>query len=134
MKTQVTMKTIAEQLDLSISTVSRALSDQWDINAETKEKVLATAIRLNYRPNIIAIKLKQCHQKSAQSTKRPKTTLKELACQLGLSTSTTSKALANKKDISPDTRKLVQTLAKKLHYYPNPLAYALRQYGKYVSV
>ena len=41
MKTQVTMKTIAEQLDLSISTVSRALSDQWDINAETKEKVLA---------------------------------------------------------------------------------------------
>ena len=43
------------------------------------------------------------------------------------------KTLANKKDISPDTRKLVQTLAKKLHYYPNPLAYALRQYGKYVS-
>ena len=35
--------------------------------------------------------------------------------------------LANKEDISLNTRKKVQALAKKLHYYPNPIAIVLKQ-------
>ena len=33
MKSQVTLKTIAKALNLSTSTVSRALADQWDVNS-----------------------------------------------------------------------------------------------------
>ena len=36
MKSQVTLKTIAKALNLSTSTVSRALADQWDVNSQTK--------------------------------------------------------------------------------------------------
>lgn len=37
MKSQVTLKTIAKALNLSTSTVSRALADQWDVNSQTKK-------------------------------------------------------------------------------------------------
>ena len=36
MKSQVTLKTIAKALNLSTSTVSRDLADQWDVNSQTK--------------------------------------------------------------------------------------------------
>ena len=63
MRTQVTLKTLAERLNLSTSTVSRALTDQWDVNAHTKQIVIELALELNYKPNIMAVKLKQCQQK-----------------------------------------------------------------------
>ena len=58
MKSQVTLKTIAKALNLSTSTVSRALADQWDVNSQTKEIVMELATKLNYKPNIMAVKLK----------------------------------------------------------------------------
>ncbi|WP_170292232.1 LacI family DNA-binding transcriptional regulator [Sphingobacterium humi] len=45
------IKNIAEMLGISVSTVSRALRDAHDINPETKEKVLALARELNFKPN-----------------------------------------------------------------------------------
>lgn len=54
MKKYTTIKDIAKYLGLSTSTVSRALNDSWEINSETKAKVLETAKLLNYRPNLIA--------------------------------------------------------------------------------
>ncbi|MEL6303685.1 MAG: LacI family DNA-binding transcriptional regulator [Bacteroidota bacterium] len=51
---QVTLKELAKQLDLSISTVSRALNNHPDISLETKEKVKALAEKQHYVPNIIA--------------------------------------------------------------------------------
>lgn len=54
----VTIKDIAEALRLSTSTVSRALSDDKNIRRETKEKVLATAKLLGYKPNPVALNLK----------------------------------------------------------------------------
>jgi len=53
-KSSVTLKEIAEELELSISTVSRALKDHPDINSLTKEKVKQKAEELNYHPNIFA--------------------------------------------------------------------------------
>ncbi|MGX5817684.1 LacI family DNA-binding transcriptional regulator [Chitinophaga lutea] len=50
----VTIKDIAKKLNISVSTVSRALRDTYDVNQETKEKVLAMATELNYRPNFNA--------------------------------------------------------------------------------
>ena len=53
-------------------------------------------------------------------------TIKDLAEELGISPSTVSKALKNHPDISQDTRKRVNDLAKLWNYYPNPIALSLR--------
>ncbi len=49
-----TIKDIARNLNISVSTVSRALRDTHDVNPETKERVLAMANELNYKPNFNA--------------------------------------------------------------------------------
>jgi LacI family transcriptional regulator len=54
-----TIKEIAKELNLSISTVSRALRDSHEISIDTKNKVLAYAQSVNYRPNPIALGLKE---------------------------------------------------------------------------
>lgn len=54
----VTIKDIANFLTLSTSTVSRALMDDKNIRKETKEKVLAAAAQLGYKPNPVALNLK----------------------------------------------------------------------------
>ncbi|PTM59648.1 LacI family DNA-binding transcriptional regulator [Desmospora activa] len=53
-----TIKDVAKLAGVSISTVSLALNNQPHVRAETKEKVLAAARRLNYQPNGIARDLK----------------------------------------------------------------------------
>lgn len=55
----ITIKDIAQALNLSASTVSRALSDSYEINPETKKRVLAYAEQNNYKRNPIALSLKQ---------------------------------------------------------------------------
>ena len=55
----VTIKDIAKALGLSTSTVSRALRDSYEISPETKERVLLYAKEANYRPNPIALSLKE---------------------------------------------------------------------------
>lgn len=54
---QVSIKDIARMLNISVATVSRALHDRYDVNPETKRKVLELAERLNYRPSSHAIGL-----------------------------------------------------------------------------
>lgn len=58
MKTKITLKQIARELDVSISTVSKALKDSAEISEDTREKVKAFAKLYNYRPNNIALSLK----------------------------------------------------------------------------
>ena len=55
----ITIKDIAKQLNISPSTVSRALSDHPDINTRTKKKVNAMAAKLHYHPNSMARNLKK---------------------------------------------------------------------------
>lgn len=55
---RITIKDIAEHLTISVSTVSRALSDDKNIRNETKEKVLEAARLLGYKPNPVATNLK----------------------------------------------------------------------------
>lgn len=52
-------------------------------------------------------------------------TIKDIAKQLGISTSTVSRALRNQPDVNPLTREAVQTLAKELNYQPNLFASGL---------
>jgi DNA-binding LacI/PurR family transcriptional regulator len=58
-KKPITIKDIARMLDVSKSTVSRALSDKSDIHPETRKKILELAGKLHYEPNALAIQLKQ---------------------------------------------------------------------------
>lgn len=56
-KTPTTLSDIAKMLDISVSTVSRALHDHPAINVTTKERVLKLAKELNYQPNLLALNL-----------------------------------------------------------------------------
>jgi LacI family transcriptional regulator len=60
----VTIKDIAKALGLSTSTVSRALRDSYEISPETKQAVLEYARQINYRPNPIALSLKEKRSRS----------------------------------------------------------------------
>lgn len=58
MRRKITLKQIARELDVSISTVSKALKDSPEISEDTKQKIQAFAKLYNYRPNNIALSLK----------------------------------------------------------------------------
>lgn len=53
-----TLKTIALETGLAVTTVSRALSDAPDIGADTKALVRSVAKRLGYRPNRAGVRLR----------------------------------------------------------------------------
>jgi len=54
-----TIKDLARELNISASTVSRALKNHPDISEETKRAVHELAQKLNYQPNALALSLKQ---------------------------------------------------------------------------
>ncbi|WP_242094393.1 LacI family DNA-binding transcriptional regulator [Aestuariivivens sediminicola] len=58
MKRKITLKQIAKELDVSVSTVSKALSGSKEISEDTTQKIQAFAKLYNYRPNNIALSLK----------------------------------------------------------------------------
>lgn len=58
MKRKVTLKQIAKELDVSISTVSKSLKNSSEISEDTRLKVQAFAKLYNYKPNNIALSLK----------------------------------------------------------------------------
>lgn len=55
----ITIKDVAKELNCSISTVSRAHNDKYDIRPETRDKILKVAREMGYSPNPIARKLTQ---------------------------------------------------------------------------
>lgn len=59
MEKPATIKDIAKRLNISLSTVSRALRNASDVNPETKKAVMALSEELNYQPNKLALSLRQ---------------------------------------------------------------------------
>jgi LacI family transcriptional regulator len=57
--TEVNIRSLAKELNLSISTVSKALKDSYEISIETKKRVAALAKQLNYYPNPYASSLRR---------------------------------------------------------------------------
>ncbi|MCI2228820.1 LacI family transcriptional regulator [Polaribacter sp. MSW13] len=55
---KLTIKDIAKEFNVSISTVSKALNDSYEISDNTKEKIQKYAKENNYKPNFNAISLK----------------------------------------------------------------------------
>jgi LacI family transcriptional regulator, galactose operon repressor len=60
----VNIKKLAKILNISISTVSKALRDSHDISKETKDRVIALANELNYQPNPHASSLRKAKSKT----------------------------------------------------------------------
>lgn len=59
MSKQATIKDIAKTLQLSTSTVSRALRNAPDVSGQTKKAVQLLSEKLNYQPNKLALSLQQ---------------------------------------------------------------------------
>lgn len=59
--------------------------------------------------------------------KKHRTSLKDLAEQLGVSIATVSRALRNSHEVGEEMTQRVQQLAKELNYRPNPFAQSLRK-------
>ena len=57
-KPQITIKDIARALNISPSTVSRALKNHPDISQDTKNAVNKYAKDFNYKPNTLALSLR----------------------------------------------------------------------------
>ena len=53
-------------------------------------------------------------------------TIKDIARELGISTSTVSRALRGSYEINPETKRLVMECAERLNYRPNPIALSLK--------
>lgn len=59
-----TLKQIADQLGISITTVSKALKDYPDVSPKTKKKIVDLANKLNYTPNSFAVNLRTKQSKT----------------------------------------------------------------------
>ncbi|MEO8404097.1 MAG: LacI family DNA-binding transcriptional regulator [Chitinophagaceae bacterium] len=60
----VKIKDLAKELQLSVATISKAMKDSHEISAETKQRVLALAKKLNYTPNPYASSLRKRSSKT----------------------------------------------------------------------
>lgn len=58
MKAKATLKQIAKELNVSVSTVSKALNDSPEISEQTKTRIKEYAKLKNYKPNVIGLNLK----------------------------------------------------------------------------
>ena len=58
MKAKATLKQIAKELNVSVSTVSKALNDSPEISSLTKIRIKEYAKLKNYKPNVIGLNLK----------------------------------------------------------------------------
>ena len=56
-KSRTTITEIARELNISPSTVSRALNNHLAISPATREAVIELAQKLNYQPNLLALNL-----------------------------------------------------------------------------
>ena len=61
---RLTIKDIAKEFNVSISTVSKALNNSYEISTSTKEKIQKFAKENNYKPNFNALSLKNRETKT----------------------------------------------------------------------
>jgi LacI family transcriptional regulator len=54
-----TIKDVAKTINLSITTISRALDGYYDVSAETRQRVIDTAKKMGYSPNRAARQLRR---------------------------------------------------------------------------
>jgi LacI family transcriptional regulator len=58
---RITIKDIARLLGINVSTVSRALTNHPNVNADTRQRVIELANEMGYMPNTLAVNLRRRH-------------------------------------------------------------------------
>ncbi len=61
---RITLQDLAYELNISVSTVSKALKGYPDVSEKTKKNVIELADRLNFTPNVVASNLRTQHTKT----------------------------------------------------------------------
>lgn len=112
----VTMKDLAKELNLSVSTVSRALSHPDKVSRETADKVSKAASAMGFSVNENARNL-VARVVSKDISNAP--TIYTIGRALGLSPATVSRAFSASASISAKNRKRVLKKAKELNFKPN---------------
>ncbi|MFK5880340.1 MAG: LacI family DNA-binding transcriptional regulator [Flavobacteriaceae bacterium] len=64
MKPKITLKNIAKEFDVSISTVSKSLKDSHEISVDLKQKIQEYAKKHHYKPNSLAVRLQNQQTKT----------------------------------------------------------------------
>jgi DNA-binding LacI/PurR family transcriptional regulator len=100
-----TLKDVAEQASVPMSTAYQALSGAGDLDGETRARVLAAAEALNYQLNI---------------------TIRDVAAYAGVSVTTVSYVINNNPLTKPATRQRVRSAIRELGYHPNTTARNLK--------
>ena len=124
----VTMADIAQQLQLSTSTVSRALSGSLKIAARTVEKVHKAATEMGFVINADARNLRLNNLLHLDGGEK-RVTISDLAELLDVSVSTVSRCLAGHSEASAKTRARVLKAAHKMGFIRQEYASRLR-HGK----
>ncbi|HYE55747.1 MAG TPA: LacI family DNA-binding transcriptional regulator, partial [Chitinophagaceae bacterium] len=60
----INIRELANELKLSVSTISKVFNNSYEISEETRQRVLETAARLNYIPNPYASGLRRKKSKN----------------------------------------------------------------------
>jgi LacI family transcriptional regulator len=64
--------------------------------------------------------------------KQRRTSLKDIAKRMGVSIATVSRALSNSHEVSEETKRKIQTVAREMNYRPNPFAQSLRKEAPHI--
>jgi DNA-binding LacI/PurR family transcriptional regulator len=100
-----TLKDIAEQANVPISTAYQVLSGRGEVDQETHTRVVSTAEALDYELNI---------------------TIRDVAAYAGVSVTTVSYVINNNPLTKPATRQRVRNAIRELGYHPNVTARNLK--------
>jgi transcriptional regulator with XRE-family HTH domain len=125
----ITMEDIAHLLDLSVSTVSRALGGSPRVGKNTLKKVQQAAKELFYVINTDASNLRKMEPRAMDCDKKP-VTIYDVAKALSISTSTVSRSFFAHGGVNPVTKANVLQMAKEMGYTPHQPAKRLRQNKK----
>lgn len=122
---KVTIYDIANLLNISPATVSRALNGSKRVNKNTFRKVMKVAREAGYDFDTEASAIAK-NNKSNIAAEQGKITIYDLAQKLQISASTVSRALANSNLVSDKTRQKVKDAAQQMGFVMNNAASNLR--------
>ena len=120
-KRRVTITDLANELDLSIGTISRGLRGDVAIKKATRDKILVTAVSLGYRTdrNIAGKSSTRSINGDRPDADNRKTTIYDIASLVNLSVATVSRALNDSDKVRETTKQKVQSAAKALEFQFN---------------
>jgi len=118
----VTVREVAKQAGVSVTTVSRVLNNHSSVSARTMRKVKAAIEELQYTPNLSAASLRRNHHQVLATGGQHATSLetpRKLPLRLG-DTSGVGYQLRSLKKENDELKRLIRRLSKELNSWMSP--------------